>query len=370
MAKLQTIKFKNFITLQRGFDLPKKDMIEGLYPVVGSTSILGYHNQYKVNPPGVVTGRSGSLGKVQFINEKYWPHNTALWVKDFKGNYSDYVYYYLQTINLDKFNSGTGVPTLNRNDLDNLEIKVHKIVAQKTIATVLSAYDDLIENNNRRIKILEKIAQTLYNEWFVKFRFPGHEKVKMVNSELGKIPVKWEIKNIFDICNIRYGKTLPTTKMKKDGEYLVYGAAKVIGKYDEYNYENPMVITGCRGSVGQIKITKPKSFVTNNSFIFDINEEQKLFLYHSLLNIGLYNYIGGTAQPQITLEGISALKLVIPEQDLISEFNKIVVPIFKQINLLDDKNNNLIETRDILLPKLISGKLNVSDLDIKTEDTE
>ena len=128
---MKQILFKDFIKLQRGHDLPKKDMIEGDYPVVGSTSIIGFHNEYKYDPPGVITGRSGSLGFVQYIKTKYWPHNTALWVKDFKGNLPQYVYYFLKTLDLAKFNSGVGVPTLNRNDLDTLEIKIHENDDQK-----------------------------------------------------------------------------------------------------------------------------------------------------------------------------------------------------------------------------------------------
>ena len=92
MQSLRKIFFKEFITLQRGFDLPKAEMLEGPYPVVGSTSIIGYHNEYKVSPPGIVMGRSGSLGQIQYINNNFWPHNTSLWVKDFKANFPKYVY--------------------------------------------------------------------------------------------------------------------------------------------------------------------------------------------------------------------------------------------------------------------------------------
>ena len=103
---MNEIIFKNFIKLQRGFDLPKVQMIKGEYPVIGSTTIIGYHNEYKVDSPGVITGRSGSLGFVQFVKKKYWPHNTSLWVKDFKGNDPKYVYYFLKVFGLERFNSG------------------------------------------------------------------------------------------------------------------------------------------------------------------------------------------------------------------------------------------------------------------------
>ena len=187
MGGLKRVTFRDFVTLQRGFDLPKKNIKAGVYPVVGSTSIIGYHAEFKANPPGVVIGRSGSLGSVLYVSDKYWPHNTSLWVRDFKRNIPKYVYYFLQTLELQRYDSGAAVPTLNRNHLDSLELGIHDLPTQHKIAAILGNYDDLIENNTRRIKILEEMAATIYREWFVEFRFPGHENVKMVASKLGLI---------------------------------------------------------------------------------------------------------------------------------------------------------------------------------------
>ena len=116
---MKKIKFDEFVRLNRGFDLPDSQVIEGVYPVVASTNIKTYHNEYKIEPPVVVTGRSGSLGKVQYITEKCWPLNTSLYSKDFRGNYPLYVYYYLQLMHLEQYNAGAGVPTLNQNHLQH-----------------------------------------------------------------------------------------------------------------------------------------------------------------------------------------------------------------------------------------------------------
>ena len=210
-------RFEDFVTLQRGFDLPKTEMRDGPFPVVGSTSVIGYHNDFKVEPPGVVTGRSGSLGTVQLVREPYWPHNTSLWVRDFKGNDPRFVYYRLQELDLARFNAGAGVPTLNRNHLDSLEVDVPPLPVQLRVAGILSAYDDLIENNQRRIQILETMARALYREWFVEFRFPGHENVPRVASSIGDIPEGWEVKKLGDIIELKYGKALKKTN-RCDGE--------------------------------------------------------------------------------------------------------------------------------------------------------
>ncbi|MDY6853907.1 MAG: restriction endonuclease subunit S [Thermodesulfobacteriota bacterium] len=123
--------FNNFIKLNRGFDLPNHSIKVGNYPVVASTSVKAYHNSYKVTPPCVVTGRSGSLGSVQYVKEKCWPLNITLYVKDYKGNLPAYVYYFLQTMHLENFNAGAGVPTLNQNHLHKLKINLPPLPIQK-----------------------------------------------------------------------------------------------------------------------------------------------------------------------------------------------------------------------------------------------
>lgn len=369
MKGLNKLYFKNFITFQRGFDLPKNQMTCGPYPVVGSTSIIGFHNQYKILPPGVVTGRSGSLGEVQYIKEKYWPHNTSLWVKNFKNNYPKYVYYFLRSIDLKRFNSGVGVPTLNRNDLDMLEVSVHGYTEQEKIASILSAYDDLIENNTRRIKILEEMAKTIYDEWFVKFRFPGHEKVKMVKSELGMIPEGWEVSEFRNLFEIKYGKTLPKTEISERGPYPVYGAGDVIGYYDRLLCPKKCALVTSRGNgSGTVWRTREAAFVTNNSLIILPQEKfghwdysyVELLLKHS-------NVMGaktGSAQPQVTIENLNYVKAIVPPRKIVEKFCAFATPIYEQVDLLFEKNTILRRTRDLLLPKLISGELDVSELDI------
>lgn len=363
MADIRHILFKDFVVLQRGFDLPKKDMIDGPFPVVGSTSIIGYHNENKVDPPGVATGRSGSLGFVQYIRDKYWPHNTSLWVKDFKGNFPRYVYYYLQILNLQRFNSGVGVPTLNRNDLDTLEIAIHSVPTQRKIASILSAYDDLIENNNRRIKMLEEMAQAIYREWFVSFRFPGHEKVKMVKSELGMIPEGWEVKKIEEVIELAYGKAL-----KKDdrinGDIPVYGSGGICGTHNKSLIEGPGIIVGRKGNVGSV-FWSEKSFYPIDTVYYVKSSTQLHYIYFNLLEQQFNNT--DAAVPGLSRNQAYKNKFLLPAGNILELFTSIIKPIFNQSELLINKNNNLCKTRDLLLPKLISGKIDVESIKIETE---
>lgn len=123
-------------------------------------------------------GRKGSLGTIHYIEGPYWPHDTTLWSKNLNGNHPRYVYYFLHTLGLERYDVGSSNPTLNRNHIHSLDIEIPEYRVQERITEVLSAYDDLIENNQQRILLLEQAARLLYKEWFVHLRFPGHEHVK------------------------------------------------------------------------------------------------------------------------------------------------------------------------------------------------
>ena len=387
---MQDIEFKDFVTLQRGFDLPEHTRINGDVPVVASTSISGFHNIAKVSAPGVVTGRSGALGEVQYIDKDFWPLNTTLWVKDFKNNEPKYVYYLLKTLDLKRFNSGAGVPTLNRNDLDTLKIQVHKKNEQKIIAKVLSNYDNLIENNNKRIKILEEMAQKIYKEWFVDFKFPGHETATFKQTELGKIPSDWEVNKANEIADIYIGRTPSRkdfdcfTKNKKDKKWI---SIKDIGLSNEFifdtseyltddaikKYNVPLipkdtVILSFKLTVGKVAITIEE--MTSNEAIaqFQIKNKEEIsenYLYLYLKNFE-YNNLGNTSSIGNAINStiVKNMPIIVPQEDIIKEFNKNIISIFSQIKNLTLKIQALKETRDLLLPRLISGEIDVENLEV------
>src|SRR5690554_973155 len=163
MHKWAEKKLGELLTLQRGFDLPVNDRLPGHYPVVASTGIVGTHSQAMVEAPGVVIGRSGSLGGGQYIEQDFWPLNTTLWVKDFKGNDRLFCYYLLKSLDLARFNAGSGVPTLNRNHIHPLVVRVPLDVdEQREIAHILGTLDDKIELNRRMNATLEATARAIF----------------------------------------------------------------------------------------------------------------------------------------------------------------------------------------------------------------
>ena len=257
------VPLNEFILLQRGFDLPQSDRISGDIPVVASTGVAGFHNEYKVDAPGVVIGRSGSIGGGQYIKEKFWPLNTTLWVKDFKGQDARYVYYLLKSIDCHRFNVGTGVPTLNRNHLSSVLVKNLGYINEKVIAKILGDLDDKIHLNNQINQTLESIAQALFKSWFVDFDpvrakivakqegnnpefaamcvISGKSEVELhqmaeddfaelqataalfpdelVESELGEVPKGWEVNSLGNICNFTPGSAFkPEYQGQTQGE--------------------------------------------------------------------------------------------------------------------------------------------------------
>ena len=154
--------------LQRGFDLPTQNLVEGIYPVIYSNGILQHHDKYKCEAPGLITGRSGTIGKFTYIDSGfYWPHNTSLWVTDFCGNCPKFIYYLYQTVHIEQFSTGSGVPTLNRNDVHRYKTSVPTaIVEQEKIAKFLSILDERIVTQNKIIEDLKKLKSAIRKKMF------------------------------------------------------------------------------------------------------------------------------------------------------------------------------------------------------------
>ena len=208
--------------LQRGFDLPEQNIKNGKYPIVYSNGIKGTHNEYKAIAPGVVTGRSGTIGKVTYVEQNYWPHNTSLWVTDFKGNNPKFIFYKLQNLNYAKFNSGSGVPTLNRNDVHIEKILLPPLPEQEKIAEILSCWDDGIERLSALIekkKIQKKalMQQLLTGKHRLKgFSTPWHEvKLGELLVNISERNKELKISQVLSVTNSK-GFILPEEQFSRN----------------------------------------------------------------------------------------------------------------------------------------------------------
>jgi type I restriction enzyme, S subunit len=286
-----------------------------------------------------------------------------------------FIKYYIDMIKLDmqQVSHGTTQDNLSLDKLLRFDFIITLVDEQRKIAAILSAYNDLIENNLRRIKILEEMAQNLYREWFVNFRFPGHEQTRFVDSPLGRIPEGWEVLEFRNLFDIKYGKTLPKTKISKHGLYPVYGAGDIIGYYDQMICAKKCVLVTSRGNgSGTVWRTRGAAFITNNSLIIKpkpgFNHWDYTFIELLLKNSNVMEAKTGSAQPQVTIENLNYVKGLVPESKCVERFCAIALPIYEFIDRCLINNNILRQTRDLLLPKLISGEVDVLELDIKVPE--
>ena len=260
-----------------------------------------------------------------------------------------------------QISQGTAQDNLSWQKLSTIEFPAPPIETQRRIADILSAYDDLIENNRKQIKLLEEAAQRLYKEWFVDLRFPGHEHTKIVDG----VPEGWERKPIDDVFIIKYGKTLPTSKITKSGAYPVYGANGVIGFYKEKTCDEYITVITSRGNgSGDVLRTYHKeAFITNNSFtVIPIREYDYCkvqYTYYLMKSLNFKSICTGSAQPQLTNSSISTLILILPAKEIINVFCDMAEPFFYKINILMEQIERITQARDRLLPKLMSGEVEV-----------
>ena len=350
----------DLITLQRGYDITKKEQSDGLYPVVSSSGPSSTHIAYTDVGPGVVIGRKGTLGKAFYISGPYWAHDTTLWVKDFKGNDRKFVFYLLKSMNLAVYDVGSSNPTLNRNHLHLLPVRAPDVETQHRVADVLSAYDDLIEVNQRRIAILEEMARRVFDEWFVRFRYPGHEAVPLVETELGTIPEGWKWGTVQDVVVLQRGFDLPN-KQRSDGPYPVIAATGEHGLHSEYKVRGPGVVTGRSGSLGKVMHVTGDFWPLNTALWGkDYPLGSTYFAYFTISNLPFGTLNAGAAVPSLNRNHVHLLPQVVPSLDVVALFDKVVAPMFALKRSLLVANARLRAGRDLLLPKLISGEIHVS----------
>lgn len=339
------------LTLKRGHDLPEKRRVAGPIPVVSSSGITGYHNEAKAQPPGVVTGRYGTLGKVYFIDQEYWPLNTALYVIDFKDTHPRFAAYFLKNTLRNYQSDKAAVPGVDRNVLHELKVRAPDGNIQEAIGTLLSVYDDLIENNRRRMTLLEEAAQQLYREWFVRLRFPGHEHTSISDG----VPEGWEKLPLGEIATLNYGKALKKSA-RVPGAVAVYGSSGVVGDHETKLVEGPSIIIGRKGNVGSVYWVDGPSWPIDTVYYVD-PEQTDLYLFHSLQRLPFQS--SDAAVPGLNRNYAYSLPVMIPQDTLRAQFEDFVTQNFTQIQNLKLSNQKLGQARDLLLPRLMSGELPV-----------
>lgn len=284
---------------------------------------------------------------------------------------------------------GATMTSLNQDIIGRIKLPLPPLEKQKSIVRVLTTYDDLIENNNRRIQILEEMVYSIYQEWFVNLRFPGYENTPMVESELGLIPVNWEINTIREFADVFRGKSytsknlidkggLPFINLKciqRFGGFRLDGLKRFSGEYKEIHIAKTGEIVMAVTDMTQERMIVARAaripdFGEGESIVSmdlvrivskDKNENSYLYSYFRFSDFAdnVKQYANGANVLHLNPERIEEYKFIKPTKGIIKEFCQIIDPIFKMIDILNNSINNLCEQRDLLLPKLISGEIEV-----------
>ncbi len=370
-------KLSDLLVIKNGKDY--KHLEEGAIPVFGSGGYMLSISSFLYDKPSILLPRKGTLSNIQYYNKgKFWTVDTCFYSminEQLCDGY--YLFRYLRSLDLSRYDTGASIPSMTQKTYNSMKIFLPSLLIQQKIASILSTYDTLIENNNRRIRLLEQMAENLYKEWFVRFRFPGHEKVETENG----LPKGWKIKRIADFGRIETGKTPPMSNQELYGgdilfvktpdmhEKMFVSSTSETLSQEGNNYQLTKllpvnsIMVSCIGTAGVVSINA-KSAHTNqqiNSIILN-NLEDLEWLYYVCRQlkptIELFGATGAT-MTNLSKSKFEKLKIVVPKVDIRNSFHKRIRPYFKDIFTLEQQNILLTRQRDLLLPRLMSGKLEV-----------
>jgi type I restriction enzyme S subunit len=380
-------KLQDLVFFQRGFDITKAQQSEGSVPVISSSGITSYHSESMATGPGVVIGRKGTLGSVHYSEADYWPHDTTLWSRDLRGNNPRFVYFYLHTINFKRFDVGNSNPTLNRNHIHDLPALIPPVNSQARIADILSAYDDLIENNRRRMALLEESARQLYREWFVRLRFPGHEHTRITNG----LPEGWKWMPLEALSADNdgmqtgpFGSQLHQSDYSDDGVPVVMPkdlidlriAVETIARIPEdlankLGRHRMMVgdtVYGRRGDIGRRAFIGQRQagwFCGTGCLRIrpDPNEINPRYLFDSLGSpetaSTILNRAKGSTMPNLSAGALKSVPVLAATRMLQDLYAEQIEPLVEMRETLHEQIQKLRAARDLLLPRLMSGEIAV-----------
>ena len=387
------VRLGDILNFRRGHDLPHSAMKPGNIPVAGSNGVIGYHDTATPIKPILTIGRSGNVGKPYFYEEA-WAHNTTLYVDDFKGNDPKFLYYLCQTMPFANFGGGSAVPTLNRNHIHPLETKIPvKVEDQRRIASILSSLDRKIELNNRINADLEKMAQAVFKNWLVDFE--PFKDGKFVDSELGMIPEGWKVISLNEILDNVSGYSYKGSELQssniamatiknfeRKGGFKTEGYKEIVisKKIKETQFVNMFDVL-----VAHTDLTQNAEIVGNPAIVLSKGGYEKLIMSMDLTKViskidGVTNgllycilstsrfkehalgYVNGTTVLHMSKKAVPEYTCAFPKD--INQIRDLCITldsIYKRMAVTYDENSRLSLLRDTLLPRLMSGELEVPE---------
>ena len=317
----EAMPLEHVAPLQRGFDLPSSELQPGDIPVVYSNGVQSFHRTAMAKAPGLVTGRSGTIGKLHFIEKgEYWPHNTSLWVTSFKGNVPKFVYFLFNYIGMERFASGSGVPTLNRNDVHAFVSAVPKSLAeQEKIADCLSSLDELITAETQKLDALKTQKKGLMQQLFPRegetvprLRFPEFRGAR-----------EWDAKTLSELAENLDNRRIPVTESDRiKGVIPYYGASGIVDYIHDFIFDEELLCVSEDGA-NLVARTTPiafsisgKTWVNNHAHVlkFDLRRVQKI-VEDYLNSVSLEDYLTGMAQPKLNRAMLDTIHVPVPQDE-------------------------------------------------------
>ena len=371
MAIWKIDELGEFVTLKRGYDLPQQKRKNGEIPIFSSSGVTGTHNEAMVEAPGVITGRYGTIGEVFFAETSFWPLNTTLYVENFHENDEKFVYYFLKTLEWKKFASASAVPGINRNTVHKEIVRFPDFETQQKIASVLSTIDKKIAVNKAINDNLEQQAATYFQELFINNANP-----------------MWQISTISDLGTVVGGSTPSKTKPEyytnngiawitpKDlsinkSKFISHGENDIteLGLKNSSATVMPKgtVLFSSRAPIGYIAIAS-NEVTTNQGFksVIPYSEIGTAFVYFFLKHIlpVIESAASGSTFKEISGSAMKNIPAIIPDRNTLDQFNSFCAPIFAQQKILEEQNHSLAMLRDSLLPKLMSGAIDIASIQL------
>lgn len=357
----EKVKLDRFFIVKKGQAITKKESNPGIYPVIlGGREPAYYIDKYNHTGKAIVVSRSGaSAGYVSFWNEPIFitdgfliePKDDVVYI---------FVYYLLKYKQSQLIGNqrGAAIPHVTPNLLYSVEAFCPPLATQQKIADILSAYDNLIENNQKQIKLLEEAAGRLYKQWFIDLRFPGHETTKTVDG----LPEGWRKGIVGEIAEFKRGKVITKAQVAEGNIPVVAGGLEPAYYHNTANTTAPVItVSGSGANAGFAQLYNENVFASDCSFA-DINTTPYVYFVYCLLKdkkTELDSLQKGAAQPHVYAKDINALATLIPPEEMLKLYTKYASPYFEKIKALKEQIKNLTQSRDRLLPKLMNGELDV-----------
>lgn len=418
------------LELKRGYDLPKDKRAQGHVPIVSSSGVSDFHIEAMVKGPGVVTGRYGTIGEVFYVEEDYWPLNTTLYVRDFKGNDPRFISYFLKTLDFQAYSDKGAVPGINRNHLHLAKVRVPDLGTQRRIAQILSVLDNKIDLDRRINQTLESMAQAIFKSWFVDFdpvkaklaaKAEGRDPLRaamtaisgkpdteldtlppdqlaplaataalfpdeMEDSAQGEMPKGWAHVSAESLSDVGIGKTPPrkepqwfteesgdwrwvsikdmgagTLYQQMSSEYLTKEA---VSRFNVRVVPDNTVLLSFKLTVGRVAISDGELLTNEAIAHFKLSSDSVMSSEYLYLYLKSFDFssLGSTSSiaDAVNSKTIRDLPVLLPSKELVARLGESVRPLFQEIRNRQWEVRTLTEARDALLPKLLSGEVEVA----------